>query len=170
MIPMLVWLETRLRKEGWPCFITTDFDDSIFIPVRGLGADAVEPLYTLIELHVDPTAMNAVASTLVAAVSPPLIPQFLVLRDFLHAEFPEVQFTLEDGLISAATFMHVSTFFTGQSDDALDFLSGRFLCFCQVVAEACRRIDALRKSNGPHHAPRVLREAQAIVSAMDRQP
>lgn len=170
MIPMLVWLETRLRKEGWPCFITRDFDDSIFIPVRGLGANAVEPLYTLIELHVDPTAMNAVASTLVAAVSPPLIPHFLVLRDFLHAEFPEVQFTLEDGLISAATSLNAGTFFTGRSDDALDVLSGRFLCFCQVVAEAYRRIDALRNRDQLHHVPRILREAEAIVRAMDRQP
>jgi hypothetical protein len=170
MTPMLLWFETRLRREGWPCFITRDFDDSIFVPVRGLGSDAVEPRYTLIEIRVDPAAMDAVASTLVAAVTPPLIPHFPLLLDILHAEFPEVLFTLEDGLISAATSINVGTFLTARSDDALDLLSDRFLCFCQVVAETCRRIDALRTRDQLHPVPRVLREAQAIVRAMDRQP
>ena len=37
MTPVLAWLEPRLRRDGWPCFITRDFDDSLFIPIRGLG-------------------------------------------------------------------------------------------------------------------------------------
>ncbi|GAC1349865.1 MAG: hypothetical protein NVSMB27_26970 [Ktedonobacteraceae bacterium] len=163
MAPSLLehWIDNQFQQRGFTCLTRRAFSDTLFVPLRGIASPLDDPLFSLIEIFVDPTIPRTCLSAFLLAVCPDDVPAVHSALAHLRGEYPEVAFDVADGLVGAETSIELTYFAVLHPGDIAELVVERFIAFCDAIQHAHAYLS--RPAPRQHHTSRVVHQAAQVA-------